>query len=58
MAKLKDTTSPSFSACFPAERRAIAAAELMAATFAENPKLRGMTIVVTDENDNVVPSQH
>jgi hypothetical protein len=37
----------------------------MAATFAQNPKLRGMTIVVTDEHDNTickvkvaVPSQH
>jgi hypothetical protein len=47
----------------PADRRAIYAAELLAATFAKNPKLRGMTIVVTDEHDNTickvaVPSQH
>ncbi|MFZ1095864.1 MAG: hypothetical protein WAN75_42715 [Xanthobacteraceae bacterium] len=43
--------------------RAKEAAELLAATFAENPKLRGMTIVVTDEHDDIickvaVPSQH
>jgi hypothetical protein len=35
----------------------------MAATFAENPKLRGMTIVVTDDDGNTickvtVPSPH
>jgi hypothetical protein len=59
----KDTTRAIFSARFPAERRAIEAAELMAATYAQNPKLRGMTIVVTDEYDNTickvaVPSQH
>jgi hypothetical protein len=50
----KDTTHAFFSARFPAERRAIEAAELMAATFAQNPKLRGMTIVVTDEHDNTI----
>ncbi len=59
----KHATRAFFSARFPAERRAIEAAELMAATFAENPKLRGITIVVTDEHDNTickvaVPSQH
>ncbi len=63
MATSKNTKRAFFSAVFPAERRAIQAAEIMAATFAENPKLRGMTIVVTDEEDNkickiAVPSQH
>jgi hypothetical protein len=61
----KDTTRAFFSARFPAERRAIEAAELMAATFAQNPKLGGLTIVVTDEHDNTIckvkvaaPSRH
>jgi hypothetical protein len=63
MPNLKDTTRAFFSARLPAERRAIQAAELMAATLAKNPKLRGITIVVTDEHDNTickvtVPSQH
>jgi hypothetical protein len=49
-----NTTHPFFSASFPAERRAKEAAELLAATFAENPKLRGMTIVVTDEHDDII----
>jgi hypothetical protein len=39
------------------------AAQLLAAKFAENPKLRGVTIVVTDDYGNaicevVVPSQN
>ena len=54
MASPENTTPPFFSAHFPADRRAIQAAELMAATFAENPKLRGITILVTDERDNVL----
>jgi hypothetical protein len=63
MPNLKATARAFFSARFPAERRAIEAAELMAATLAQNPKLGGMTIVVTDEHDNTickvrVPSQH
>jgi hypothetical protein len=52
-----------FSAALPAQREAVQAAETMAATFAENPKLRGMTIVVTDDDGKTickvtVPSQH
>ncbi len=63
MAQPKDTTRVFSSAAFPSERRAIQAAEIMAAMFAKNPKLRGMTIVVTDEDGNkicniAVPSQH
>ena len=57
------TTRAFFSAALPAQREAVQAAETLAATFAENPKLRGMTIVVTDDYNNTickvtVPSQH
>jgi hypothetical protein len=63
MPNANNTPHAFFSARLPSERRAIQAAEVMAATFAENPKLSGMTIVVTDEYDNtickvIVPSQH
>jgi hypothetical protein len=62
MESFKRTTRAFFSAALPAERRAMAAAEMMATTFSANPKLRGMTIVVTDDDGNpigkvVVPSQ-
>ena len=63
MHNFTETPRAFFSARLPSERRAIQAAEVMAATFAENPKLRGMIIVVTDEHDNTickvnVPSHH
>jgi hypothetical protein len=63
MPNTKNTTRAFFPAGLPAQRAAIQAAETMAATFAENPKLRGMTIVVTDDDGNTickvtVPSQH
>ena len=61
----KNATTPAFfsAAALPAQREAVQAAETMAATFAENPKLRGMTIVVTDDDGNTickvtVPSPH
>ena len=46
------TTRAFFSAALPAQREAVQAAETLAATFAENPKLKGMTIVVTDDYNN------
>ena len=48
----KPITRAFHSALFPAERRAIEAAEQMAAEFAKNPKLRGKNIVVTDGNSS------
>jgi hypothetical protein len=63
MPNTKNTTRAFFFAALPAQREAMHAAETMAATFAENPKLRGMTIVVTDDDGSTickvtVPSQH
>ena len=65
MLQRKNATTRAFfyAAALPAQREAVQAAETMAATFAENPKLRGMTIVVTDDDGNTickvtVPSQH
>jgi hypothetical protein len=63
MPDTKNTTRAFFSGGLPAQREAIQAAETMAATFAENPKLRGMIIVVTDDDGNTickvtVASQH
>jgi hypothetical protein len=65
MLQRKNATTRAFfsAAALPAQREAVQAAETMAATFAENPKLRGMTIVVTDDDGNTickvtVPSPH
>ena len=56
MLQRKNATTRAFfsAAALPAQREAVQAAETMAATFAENPKLRGMTIVVTDDDGNTI----